>query len=236
MSLTLAIVDNNTLLREAMAALLAPVAGLHVVAATACHASAIDALQASHVRVALIGVACAAMPTMDASRAPLSSSQAITISRADQLHANFDIAMRLMRLPAKPRVVMMNQVPMVFPKALVHAGVSCFVAADASLDELVKALRLAAMDQRYISPNLAQAWSFEGAASTESSDRFAALSARELEVLRYILADKRGVEIAEQLALSPKTVATYRSRVMEKLSVRSDIALLRLAQAAGLCS
>lgn len=231
MSLTLAIVDNNSVLREALAALLAPVEGIRVVATCAGHGADISALRDASFRVALIGVSCAVMPTMDAHRA-----QASTVNRADLLQANFDLAMHLMRLPTKPRVVLMNQVPVIYPKALVHAGVSCFVAADATRDELVKALRLAAMDQRYISPNLAQVWSLEASSRADSSDGFAMLSPRELAVLRYVLADKRSAEIAELLALSPKTVATYRARVMEKLGVRSDIALLRLAQAAGLCS
>lgn len=236
MSLTLAIVDNNALLREAMAALLSPVPGIQVVATSDARPPAMQDLQSVGCRVALTSVACAATPAMDARPVSLSAGRLATVSPADVLQANFDIAMGLMRLPSQPRIVMMNQVPMIFPKALVQAGVSCFVAADASLDELVKALRLAAMDQRYISPALAQAWSFDSASTTHTSDGFAALSARERDVLRYILADKRAVDIAEALALSPKTVATYRSRILEKLHVRSDIALLRLAQAAGLCS
>ncbi|MEO6697901.1 MAG: response regulator transcription factor [Paraperlucidibaca sp.] len=217
MSLTVAIVDNNTLLRDGIAALLMPIAGLSVVAIAESHVDAIDVF-----RVALIGVSGAGEPLADA-------------RRADVRQANFDIAMRLMRHPTQPRVVLMNQVPVAYPKALIHAGVSGFIAADASLDELVKALRLAAMDQRYVSPSLAQAWLLNSTASDDAHVHFAELSARELQVMQHILADKRVAEIAEALSISPKTVATYRSRLMEKLGVRSDIALLRLAQAAGLC-
>lgn len=224
MSLTLAIIDNNPLLRDGMAALLSANSGITVVASCSASEAAWVALGELTIRVALIGVSCAGLP---------SSRQ----GNADLQHINFDVASRLMRHPSHPQVVLMNQDPSRCPKALIHAGVSAFVAGDAELDELIKALRLAGMGQRYVSPVLAQAWSFEaGAMSVANADALATLSAREIEVLHCILAEKRVVEIADLMSISPKTVATYRSRLMEKLAVRSDMALLRFAQAAGLCS
>ena len=117
---------------------------------------------------------------------------------------------------------------------MIQAGVSGFLSTHADLDELVKALRLAGMGKSYISPSLSTAWVQEGL--SDEHERFAELSARELAVMHYVLAEKRVPEIAELLSINPKTVATYRSRMMEKLGVRSDLGLFKLVQSTGLCS
>ena len=56
-----------------------------------------------------------------------------------------------------------------------------------------------------------------------------ALSDREHEVLRLIGAGRTVGEIAAQLHLSPKTVSTYRTRILQKLSLRSSAELIRYA-------
>ncbi|MGB5058805.1 MAG: LuxR C-terminal-related transcriptional regulator, partial [Candidatus Promineifilaceae bacterium] len=60
------------------------------------------------------------------------------------------------------------------------------------------------------------------------------LSDREQEVLRLVALGYTSKEIADQLALSVKTVDTYRARGMEKLELRSRAALVRFALANGL--
>ena len=61
-----------------------------------------------------------------------------------------------------------------------------------------------------------------------------ALTAREFEVLRMLLAERTTDEIAETLHLSPKTVANLRTLIKSKLGVGSDIELVRLALRQGL--
>ncbi|REH38892.1 LuxR family two component transcriptional regulator [Paraperlucidibaca baekdonensis] len=211
MPLTVAIVDSHPVLSHGLAALLEPVPGLAQVTVITEHAALISALRQDLAQVVLLG-----------------------ITDTDPLL--FDTALCAMRQPHQPKVALMNQCPSVSPQALIDAGVSAFVSRQAGLDELVKALSMAAMAQRYVSPELAQAWLLSTPSLSAGDQPFAALSEREWEVLRYLLADKRVQEIATALSLSPKTVSTYRSRLMEKLGVQSDMALLRLAQAAGLCA
>jgi DNA-binding NarL/FixJ family response regulator len=55
------------------------------------------------------------------------------------------------------------------------------------------------------------------------------LSNRELQVLRMIASGKSIKEIASDLALSAKTVATYRSRIAEKMGLSSNVELTRYA-------
>lgn len=56
-----------------------------------------------------------------------------------------------------------------------------------------------------------------------------ALSKRELEVLSMIAESKSYKEIASELGVSPKTVSTYRTRILEKLNLSSTSELLRFA-------
>jgi DNA-binding NarL/FixJ family response regulator len=60
------------------------------------------------------------------------------------------------------------------------------------------------------------------------------LSNRELEVLKMIAKGESLARIAEVLHLSPKTVTTYRARILEKMGVRSNAELARYAAENGL--
>jgi DNA-binding NarL/FixJ family response regulator len=70
-----------------------------------------------------------------------------------------------------------------------------------------------------------------GGAHTSSHEE---LSDRELEVMKMIADGKSLVKIAETLHLSPNTVTTYRSRILQKLNVSSNAELTRYAIENGL--
>jgi DNA-binding NarL/FixJ family response regulator len=70
--------------------------------------------------------------------------------------------------------------------------------------------------------------------SQAGSDPLAALSSRELEVLQLVVEGKTSPEIARILTLSPKTVETYRSRLMRKLNIRDVPSLVKFAIRHGL--
>lgn len=62
------------------------------------------------------------------------------------------------------------------------------------------------------------------------------LSSREQEILRLVAEGKTSREIAERLSISPKTVDTYRSRLMRKIGVENLAALVKFAIRNGLIS
>ncbi len=62
------------------------------------------------------------------------------------------------------------------------------------------------------------------------------LSSREQEILRLVAEGKTSREIAERLCISPKTVDTYRSRLMRKIGVENLAALVKFAIQNGLIS
>ncbi len=68
---------------------------------------------------------------------------------------------------------------------------------------------------------------------SEMEQRYQMLSEREVEVFRLVVLGHRNSEIAGMLNLSVKTVETYKSRLMQKLNVRSRAALVRLALELG---
>ena len=64
---------------------------------------------------------------------------------------------------------------------------------------------------------------------TIERSRLEALSSREREILRLVAEGRTSREIAERLSISPKTVDTYRSRLMRKLGVENLVALVKFA-------
>lgn len=97
---------------------------------------------------------------------------------------------------------------------------------------LIAAVRRAAAGRKHISPalvdKLADMIGNEGRLPHEM------LSDRELEILKLIAAGESLVKIGGLLYLSPKTVSTYRTRILEKMELTSNAELARYARANGL--
>jgi DNA-binding NarL/FixJ family response regulator len=95
-------------------------------------------------------------------------------------------------------------------------------------DALVVAVQRILAGRRYISPALAEqlAGAVAGGSPGTSHET---LSNRELQVLRLIATGKTIKEISDDLALSAKTVATYRSRISEKMALSTNVELTRYA-------
>lgn len=120
-----------------------------------------------------------------------------------------------------------------FAVRVLKAGASGYLTKESAPDELVKAIRKIMSGGKYVTPTLA-----EKLASNISpeSDRPAheLLSDREFQVIRMLAQGKAVKEIAEELALSVKTVSTYRMRALEKLNVHSNAQLIHYAIENGL--
>lgn len=110
-----------------------------------------------------------------------------------------------------------------------EAGALGFVLKSAAGGELLLAVAAVLAGQRYVS--MAVDAALPGAAPSVSSmdQRFARLSTRERDVLRRIVAGSTSADIARDIFLSPKTIDTYRGRIMAKLGVANRSALIRLS-------
>jgi two-component system response regulator NreC len=108
-----------------------------------------------------------------------------------------------------------------------RAGTRGFVMKTHSADELVFAVRETARGGTYFSPEVAQAAVEADQNKTDlPSDP---LTPRERQVLQLIAESKTTKEIAVLLAISVKTVETYRSRIMEKLGIHEIAGVVRYA-------
>jgi len=119
---------------------------------------------------------------------------------------------------------------------VLQAGGAGYVRKDVADQELVKAVRLVAEGQVYLEPP-AQAMLLRGYLKPDKAgviDTFDKLSPRERQVLQLTAEGYTSRAIGEQLGLSPKSVETYRSRVMEKLDLNDRPALVRYALKKGL--
>jgi len=95
--------------------------------------------------------------------------------------------------------------------------------------ELIEAIHTIQKGRRYISETLSQNLPYGTTLEKEKTEISEILSKRELEVFTLIGQGKSSTEIADTLSLSPKTVSTYRSRIMEKLMLTSRTQLQRFA-------
>jgi two-component system invasion response regulator UvrY len=108
------------------------------------------------------------------------------------------------------------------------AGASGYITKDRAPEELISAIRTVASGKKYVSPSLAQILAATpGMAAAGPPHQL--LSDREYSVLRSIAAGKAKKAIAEELSLSPKTVSTYRSRLLKKMGLKTDAEIVRYA-------
>jgi DNA-binding NarL/FixJ family response regulator len=118
------------------------------------------------------------------------------------------------------------------PRRLLEAGASGYVGKGGEALELLHAVRDVARGKRYLSNSIAQALALSGIGGDASP--FDALSPRELEVALLLTQGLRQEDIAKRLSLSAKTVNTHKTRLFDKLEIRDNIALARLASQFGL--
>ncbi len=121
----------------------------------------------------------------------------------------------------------------IYPSKLLQVGASGYITKEASIDEMVQAIRAVHSGQRYISPEIARRLAFRHVSDTVDSP-FDSLSERELQVVLMVTVGMQVQDIADKLCLSPKTVNSYRYRIFEKLKIKNDVELTLLAIRHGL--
>ena len=100
----------------------------------------------------------------------------------------------------------------------IKAGAAGYITKDSDPEILLEAIRKVSGGGKYIDPVLAEQLAFDAAIPGQRA-LHALLSNREFEVFRMLVAGKRVNEIAEQLAISNKTVSTHKQHLMEKMKI-----------------
>jgi DNA-binding NarL/FixJ family response regulator len=103
-------------------------------------------------------------------------------------------------------------------------GASGYLTKEAAPDELVEAIRKAAQGRKYVSVTLAERLALDLESGTEELPH-QALSNREYQVMLMLSSGRTVSEIAEELALSVKTISTNRARLLRKMGMRTNAEL-----------
>ncbi len=120
-----------------------------------------------------------------------------------------------------------------FAVRCLRLGAAGYLTKDSAPDELAAAVKKALAGGKYVTAALAEklAAVIGGEVAQASHE---ALSNRELQVLRFVASGRSLKQIAAELHLSEKTVATYRARIAEKLRISTNVELTRYALHHGL--
>jgi len=114
-----------------------------------------------------------------------------------------------------------------------RTGAYGYLTKDAASDELVLAIRAVCSGRKYIGPSLAEKLALALDAQAEKLPH-ELLSNREYQIMCMIASGKTPTEIAREIMLSIKTVSTYRSRILDKMRLNSNMEIIRYAVKHGL--
>jgi DNA-binding NarL/FixJ family response regulator len=117
-----------------------------------------------------------------------------------------------------------------------QAGATGYVVKKSAAKEVVEAIRTVHKGGRYLSKELADFVIDQIVNKAGSEDPVGRLSSRERQVLQMLAEGHAIADIAATLSLSPKTVETYRARMMEKLDIRDFATLVKFAIQHGITS
>ncbi len=203
------VADDHAVVRQGLKQILADTFGMKVVAEASDGAAVLERLRGAGVDVVVLDLSMPGMSGVEVIkqiRREYPSVYVLVLS----MHSEDQYAVRVMR-----------------------AGASGYLTKESAPGELVAALRRVADGHKYVSGSLAEklAIGLERGADREPHET---LSDREYEVLRRLASGPTVGQIAAELVLSPKTVSTFRSRLMRKMNMHNNAEVIRYALTHGL--
>ncbi|MCB0196030.1 MAG: response regulator transcription factor [Anaerolineae bacterium] len=178
------------------------------------------------------GEAVNGQDTLDQARAGVWDVIVLDITLPDR--SGFDILKVLKHeQPDLPVLVLSIHAEEQLAVRVLKAGASGYLTKERAPSELIKAIRHVVNGGKYISQTLAESLAF-GLDTASERPRHEALSDREFQVMQMMAGGKNLSEIAESLALSTKTISTYRTRMLEKMQLKTNAEIIRYALENGL--
>jgi DNA-binding NarL/FixJ family response regulator len=200
------IADELTLVREGLSALCNSIAGYHVVAQVGSAGAALHEIQRLQPSLALL----------DLGLSDLAATE--VIRRVRDQHLSTRCAVFSVR---KDRKTVLE---------VLRAGACGYLLKSSSADQMADALGQFTQGGIYVSPQIEVMSLFgESGGRLQAEDPLESLSSREFQVFSLLVDGIRAKEIAARLALSPKTVDTYRSSLMRKLDIHDVAGLVKFA-------
>ncbi len=115
-----------------------------------------------------------------------------------------------------------------------QAGAQGYVLKESAGEEVVEAIRALRAGKRYLSHRITETVIDDYLRDGSNLSPLDSLSLRERDVLQLVVEGRTNALIAQSLSLSPKTVETYRARIMKKLKVHDTVELVKFAMRHGL--
>lgn len=139
----------------------------------------------------------------------------------------------LQRDPTQKIIILTIHNEQTFPKRLLEIGAKGYLTKECDINEMIMAIKQVYNGGSYIEPKIAQQLALSLLPGNEENpvDR---LSRREFQVMLMISHGLSNNEISEKLCLSPKTVSTYRARLLEKLGAHNEVDLIKIAVQQGM--
>jgi len=212
-TIRIVLADDHAVLRSGLRALLDSEPGMKVVGEASDGKQAVELAKTLNPDVLVMDIS---MPDMDG----LAAARAISA----------------LELPCRVIMLTVHAEEAYLLKAL-QAGASGYVHKSSADRELMGAIRAANRGDVFLYPSAVKRLLTEylrGIRKESDTDRLEVLTERERQVLRFTAEGFSNQEIADKLVLSPKTVDTYRQRIMEKLDLHHRSELIRYALKTGL--
>ena len=213
MTITVFLADDHAIVRDGLMVLLEAQNDIKVVGTAADGQQALKMIEANPPDIVLMDISMPKLNGIDTA-ARLAKSCKSTRIIILSMHANADYIFRAIK-----------------------AGAHGYLLKESAGQEVIKAIRQVYSGNRYfserVSGEIIDDYLFERL-EKQAFPSIDQLSARERETLQLVVEGKSSAEIAEMLFLSPKTVETYRSRIMEKLNIHDIPGLVKFAIQNGL--
>jgi len=206
------VVDDHTIVRDGVCALLALAGDIEVVGEAANGNEALKMVKELQPDVVLMDIAMPIMGGLEATR-------------------------RICKESPRTRVLVLTQYDdkeYVFP--VIEAGASGFISKGAASSELASGIRSVYQGDSYLSPSVAKLLieGYQRGDTRVSRDPYEQLTDRERDVLKLVVEGYTIQEIADMLVVTPKTVEGHKTNLMAKLDIHNRIELVKYALRKGI--